>query len=166
MAECDVPSFSLGLDFSLDDTPPPSPSPNHVSDSDPDTRPDPPRRILKRLRRGPSSSTVHHQADPDPDPEPEPPSTVHHQADPETEPPSYIDVDEDIEEFSSQDDPVTGYCLFNYLFYVLFTIESQMYVLMCKRTTNCVRNGIELELEPVLKGLGYITNNYYLISSN
>ncbi|KAK7372027.1 hypothetical protein VNO80_05395 [Phaseolus coccineus] len=74
MANAEVPSFSLGLD-----TPPhspinPLPSPAaHVSDSDPDTRPDPPRPLLKRLRRGP--------------------------------PPPSLDADDDIEEFSSQEDP-------------------------------------------------------------
>ncbi|XP_004491393.1 uncharacterized protein [Cicer arietinum] len=92
MADFEAPSFSLGLDF--DDTPPPSPStsPNHdplpqVPDSDPDpeTLPNPPLHILKRLRRGPPSSS-------------------------KTDPPSCIDVDDDdIEEFSSQEDPVQGF---------------------------------------------------------
>ena len=77
MANSEVPSFSLGLD-----TPPhspinPLPSPAaRVSDSDPDTRPDPPRPLLKRLRRGP--------------------------------PPPSLDVDDDIEEFSSEEDPDQG----------------------------------------------------------
>lgn len=89
MAEFEAPSFSLGLD--LDDTPPPSPStsPNHdpvpqeVPDSDPESQPDPPIRILKRLRRAPPSSS-------------------------QTEPlPSFFDPDEDdIEEFSSQEEPL------------------------------------------------------------
>ncbi|CAJ1971394.1 unnamed protein product [Sphenostylis stenocarpa] len=76
MANSEVPSFSLGLD-----TPPhspinPPPSPTaHVSDSDPDIQPNSPRPILKRLRRGP--------------------------------PPTSLDADaeDDIEEFSSQEDP-------------------------------------------------------------
>ncbi|TKY57280.1 hypothetical protein E2542_SST21726 [Spatholobus suberectus] len=78
MANSEVPSFSLGLDLALDTpphspiNPPLSPAP-HVSDSDPETRPDPPRPILKRLRRGPP-------------------------------PPPFFDADE-IEEFSSEDDP-------------------------------------------------------------
>ncbi|RDX64721.1 hypothetical protein CR513_56685, partial [Mucuna pruriens] len=78
MANSEMPSFSLGLDLDLDTpphspiNPPPCPAP-YASDSDPDTRPDPPRPILKRLRRGP--------------------------------PPPSFDADDDIEEFSSQDDP-------------------------------------------------------------
>lgn len=100
MADFEAPSFSLGLDF--DDTPPPSPStsPNHdplpqVPDSDPDpeTLPNPPLHILKRLRRGPPSSS-------------------------KTDPPSCIDVDDDdIEEFSSQEDPVQGQFFYSYLNY-------------------------------------------------
>ncbi|KAK2420464.1 hypothetical protein QL285_031191 [Trifolium repens] len=93
MAECEAPSFSLGFDLDLHNTPPHSP--NHEftnlivpdSESDHETRPDPYRRVLKRLRRGP------------------PPSSAQHQ----TEPPSFIDAtadDDDIEEFSSQDEPV------------------------------------------------------------
>ncbi|CAL0317479.1 unnamed protein product [Lupinus luteus] len=87
MADFAAPSFSLGFDLSFDSdfsthqSPPLSPSPlrNHrdgddfapqVPDSDPETGPDPPRRILKRLRR--------------------------------TLP--CFDVDDDIQEFSSQDD--------------------------------------------------------------
>ncbi|KAK2397178.1 hypothetical protein QL285_058782 [Trifolium repens] len=87
MAEFEAPSFSLGLDF--DNTPPHSPL-NHdpllqVPDSDPETQPDPPIRILKRLRRGPpSSSSVHHQTE---------------------LPPSCIIADDDIEDFSSEDEP-------------------------------------------------------------
>ncbi|KAL2316763.1 hypothetical protein Fmac_030639 [Flemingia macrophylla] len=80
MANLELPSFSLGFD-----TPPHSPineppSPAlHVSDSDsdPQSRPDPPRSILKRLRRGP----------------PSPPPSVH-AAD-----------DDDIEDFSSPERP-------------------------------------------------------------
>ncbi|KAK7385957.1 hypothetical protein VNO78_31963 [Psophocarpus tetragonolobus] len=76
MANSEVPSFSLGLD-----TPPHSPiQPSlHVSDSDsdPESRDNPPRPILKRLRRGPP-----------------PPSLVLHP-----------EADDDIEQFSSQDDP-------------------------------------------------------------
>ncbi|XP_027332780.1 uncharacterized protein LOC113847726 [Abrus precatorius] len=81
MADSEIPSFSLGLDLALDTpshspiNPPPSPTPQ-VSDSDPETGPDPPRRILKRLRRGPLKQ---------PDPTPS------------------VDADDDIEEFSSQD---------------------------------------------------------------
>lgn len=100
MAEFEAPSFSLGLD--LDDTPPPSPStsPNHdpvpqeVPDSDPESQPDPPIRILKRLRRAPPSSS-------------------------QTEPrPSFFDPDEDdIEEFSSQEEPLQGQFLNSYLIY-------------------------------------------------
>ncbi|XP_061342282.1 uncharacterized protein LOC133288513 [Gastrolobium bilobum] len=92
MADCEAPSFSLGLDLAHE-TPPHSPinPPNHddddlgpqVSDSDPETRPDPPRRILKRLRRGPPQSL---------------PKQV--------EPPSRLDGDDDIEDFSSQDDDI------------------------------------------------------------
>ncbi|CAJ2633998.1 unnamed protein product [Trifolium pratense] len=88
MAEFEAPSFSLGLD--LDNTPPHSPL-NHdpipqVPDSDPESQPDPPIRILKRLRRGPpSSSPVHHQTG---------------------LPPPCINADDDIEEFSSEDEPV------------------------------------------------------------
>ncbi|CAI8586864.1 unnamed protein product [Vicia faba] len=90
MAELDAPSFSLGLD--LDDTPPPSPPPSPipdplliVPDSDPETRSDPPSRTLKRLRRGPPSSSVHCETQPQP---------------------SYFDADDDIEEFSSPEKPV------------------------------------------------------------
>ncbi|CAK8538799.1 unnamed protein product [Lathyrus sativus] len=93
MAEFEPPSFSLGLD--LDDTPPPSPPPPspipdpllQVPDSDPETRSDPPPRTLKRLRRGPPSSSVHHIPQPQP---------------------SYFDADDDIEEFSSPEKPVQG----------------------------------------------------------
>ena len=63
------PSFSLGLDLGLDsepqiapdDHPTQTPAPNdqdfgpEVMDSDPETRPEPPR-ILKRLRRGPTTT--------------------------------------------------------------------------------------------------------------
>ncbi|XP_058758929.1 uncharacterized protein LOC131632167 [Vicia villosa] len=87
MAECELPSFSLGFDLDSEDTSPHSPKPDPTlivpdSESDPETRPDPPRRIFKRLRRGLSSSVRH-----------------------QTEPPPCIDVDDDdIEEFS--DEPV------------------------------------------------------------
>ncbi|CAK8532928.1 unnamed protein product [Lathyrus sativus] len=90
MAECEVPSFSLGFDLDLQDSPSHSPNPDpHLivpdSESDPETRPDPPRRIFKRLRRGLSTSSVHHK----------------------TEPPPCTDIDDDdIEEFSDQDEPV------------------------------------------------------------
>ncbi|KAL2582681.1 hypothetical protein AAZV13_14G022500 [Glycine max] len=89
MANFEVPSFSLGLD----DTPPHSPihpplSPDlHVSDSDsdsdPESRPDPPRPLLKRLRRGPPPPCL------DPD----------------------ADADDDIEDFSSQEDPDQGHAV-------------------------------------------------------
>ncbi|GAU49984.1 hypothetical protein TSUD_287490 [Trifolium subterraneum] len=93
MAECEAPSFSLGFDLDLHNTPPHSP--NHDitnvtvpdSESDHETRPDSNRRIFKRLRRGLPSPSVQHQ----------------------TESPSFIDAaddDDDIEEFSSQDEPV------------------------------------------------------------
>ncbi|XP_027941848.1 uncharacterized protein LOC114195541 [Vigna unguiculata] len=76
MANSEVPSFSLGFDTPPHSpvNPPPSPI-AHVSDSEPDTRPDPPRPLLKRLRRGPPSPSLD------------------------------ADVDDDIEEFSSQEDP-------------------------------------------------------------
>ncbi|KAL5125828.1 hypothetical protein HKD37_02G005973 [Glycine soja] len=80
MENFEVPSFSLGLD----ETPPhspihPSPSPAdlHVSDSDPESRPYPPRPLLKRFRRD--------------------------------LPPPCLDADDDIEEFSSQEDPDQGH---------------------------------------------------------
>ncbi|OIW02870.1 hypothetical protein TanjilG_29646 [Lupinus angustifolius] len=90
MADFAAPSFSLGFDLSFDShqSPPLSPSPHHnhhrhdedfppqVPDSDPETGPDPPRRILKRLRRAP--------------------------------PHLCFDVDDDIQEFSSQDDVDDG----------------------------------------------------------
>ncbi|KAK7300083.1 hypothetical protein RJT34_10915 [Clitoria ternatea] len=81
MADPELPSFSLGLD-----TPPHSPiNPPHVSDSDsdPDTGPAPPRSIFKRLRRGPPLSS---------------------QKPSDTTPCFDLDLDDDIEEFSSQDD--------------------------------------------------------------
>ncbi|CAL5185490.1 unnamed protein product [Lathyrus oleraceus] len=92
MAECEVPSFSLGFDLDLEDSPPHSPNhdpllivPDSESESYPETRPDPPRRIFKRLRRGLPTSSVRHK----------------------TEPPPCINVDDDdIEEFSDQDEPV------------------------------------------------------------
>jgi len=100
--ECEAPSFSLGFDL---DSPTHDPTTLIVPDSgsDPDTRPDPPpRRILKRLRRGlPSPSSVRRQTEP-------PPSFV-------------VDIkvdDDDIEEFSSQDEPVQGSSISS--FFVLF----------------------------------------------
>lgn len=95
MDDEEAPSFSLGFDL---DSPNQDPTTLIVpdSDSDPDTRPDPPpRRILSRLRRGLPSS----------------PSFVRRPTEPP--PPSFvvdIDVDDydDIEEFSSQDEPVQG----------------------------------------------------------
>ncbi|XP_045818674.1 uncharacterized protein LOC123911315 [Trifolium pratense] len=95
MAECEAPSFSLGFDLDLHNTPPNSPNHNITnlivpdSESDHETRPDPHRRIFKRLRQGLPSPSVQHR----------------------TEPPSFIDAaedhdDDDIEEFSSQDEPV------------------------------------------------------------
>ncbi|CAI8593959.1 unnamed protein product [Vicia faba] len=97
MAECELPSFSLGFDLDPEDTPPHSSTPDPIlivpdsesdpilivpdSESDPETRPEPPRRIFKRLRHGLPSSTVRHQP----------------------EPPPCIDVDDDdIEEFSDE----------------------------------------------------------------
>ncbi|BAT80718.1 hypothetical protein LR48_Vigan07g022200 [Vigna angularis] len=76
MANSEVPSFSLGLDTPPHSpfNPPPSPT-AHVSDSELDTRADPPRPLLKRIRRGPPSPSLD------------------------------ADVDDDIEEFSSQEDP-------------------------------------------------------------
>ncbi|KAL4364464.1 hypothetical protein HN51_023782 [Arachis hypogaea] len=104
----EAPSFSLGLDFTFDSQPPElepepepePPSPIHpppindgndlnqeeVPDSDPDAAPDPPRRILKRLRRGLP-------------PQPQQPQQQQQQ---QQEPVFNFD-DEDIEEFSSQD---------------------------------------------------------------
>lgn len=120
MADCEAPSFSLGLD--LDDpvhesTPrsplsPPGASARaedeeglgpQVVDSDPDVGPDPPPRILKRLRRGPgngSSSSVQRQE----------------------ELQSGLDGDDDIEEFSSQDDLLEGksFYVVASLFYLIF----------------------------------------------
>ncbi|WJX70965.1 hypothetical protein P8452_55015 [Trifolium repens] len=93
MAECEAPSFSLGFDLDFHSTPPNSPNHDFTnlivpdSESDHETRPDPYRRVLKRLRRGLPFPSVPHQ----------------------TEPPSFIGVaddNDDIEEFSSQDEPV------------------------------------------------------------
>lgn len=97
MVECEAPSFSLGLEF--DDSPPPSLKHTpldhdyllslEVPDSDPETLPDPPRRTLKRLRRGLRSSA-------------------------QTNPPSCFDAadeEDDIEEFS-QEDPVQGQIIY------------------------------------------------------
>lgn len=126
MAECDAPSFSLGLDFSFDlDTPPhsplradPPPSASPGDDPgpqvpDPETRPDPPRSILKRLRRGP------------------PPSSVSQQV----EPPPCFDADDDIEEFSSQEDPIQGslLCFFDYFFLSYLPLKYQMYIFLCAK---------------------------------
>lgn len=112
MDDEEAPSFSLGFDLD---------SPNQDlttlivpdSDSDPDTRPyPPPRRILKRLRRGlPSSSSFVRRPT-----EPPPPSFV-----------VDIDVDDcdDIEEFSSQDEPVQGPS--NSFFFFLFSFGFRIY---------------------------------------
>lgn len=92
MAGYDPPSFSLGLDLGLDSEPQiapdkhptQTPAPHdedfgpEVMDSDPESRPEPPR-ILKRLRRGPTTT-------------------------PTTKTPSPRAVDDDIEDFSSEDD--------------------------------------------------------------
>ncbi|KAL0000830.1 hypothetical protein SO802_014611 [Lithocarpus litseifolius] len=70
MAGYEPPSFSLGLDLGLDSEPQIAPPDKHptqtpaphdedfgpeVMDSDPESRPEPPR-ILKRLRRGPTTT--------------------------------------------------------------------------------------------------------------
>ncbi|KAK7320385.1 hypothetical protein VNO77_29807 [Canavalia gladiata] len=81
MVDCDVPSFSLGLDSPPHSPINPPPSPTQLSNSYSHSDPDPPRRILKRLRRGP-------------------PPSVRNQSDP----PPCFDADDDIEEFSSQED--------------------------------------------------------------
>lgn len=101
MANFEVPSFSLGLD----DTPPHSPihpplSPDlHVSDSDsdsdPESRPDPPRPLLKRLRRGPPPPCL------DPD----------------------ADADDDIEDFSSQEDPDQGQVSLHFKYFTSFSLS-------------------------------------------
>ncbi|KAG5053366.1 hypothetical protein JHK87_005564 [Glycine soja] len=80
MENFEVPSFSLGLDETPPHSPihpPPSPADLHVSDSDPESRPYPPRPLLKRFRRD--------------------------------LPPPCLDADDDIEEFSSQEDPDQGH---------------------------------------------------------
>ena len=96
MAGYDPPSFSLGLDLGLDSEPQiapdkhptQTPAPHdedfgpEVMDSDPESRPEPPR-ILKRLRRGPTTT-------------------------PTTKTPSSHAVDDDIEDFSSEDDFLKG----------------------------------------------------------
>ncbi|MED6173576.1 hypothetical protein PIB30_060849 [Stylosanthes scabra] len=102
----EAPSFSLGFDFTFDSqSPEPEPEPERhspihpppisngndldqqeVPDSDPDTAPDPPRRVLKRLRRGLP---------------PQPPPPPQQQQQPQE--PVFNCDDEDIEEFSSQD---------------------------------------------------------------
>lgn len=113
MAECEVPSFSLGFDLDLEDSPPHSPNhdpllivPDSESESDPETRPDPPRRIFKRLRRGLPTSSVRHK----------------------TEPPPCINVDDDdIEEFSDQDEPVQGQIVYSFIFYFLYFFVSIYY---------------------------------------
>jgi hypothetical protein len=104
MAECEAPSFSLGFDLDFHSTPPNSPNHDFTnlivpdSESDHETRPDPYRRVLKRLRRGLPSPSVPHQ----------------------TEPPSFIGVaddNDDIEEFSSQDEPVQGRSIFSFFYF-------------------------------------------------
>ncbi|KAF3953792.1 hypothetical protein CMV_020798 [Castanea mollissima] len=93
MAGYEPPSFSLGLDLGLDSEPQIAPDKHptqkpaphdedfgpEVMDSDPESRPEPPR-ILKRLRRGPTTTS------------------------PTTKTPSSHVVDDDIEDFSSEDD--------------------------------------------------------------
>ncbi|XP_028789568.1 uncharacterized protein LOC114745579 [Neltuma alba] len=102
MADCEAPSFSLGLDLdhTVDESAPRSPlSPPRasaraedeegfgpdVAESDPDMAPDPPPRILKRLRRGPGDGSA---------------SSVQRQKGL----PSGFDGDDDIEDFSDEED--------------------------------------------------------------
>jgi len=88
-AEAEAPSFSLGFDL---DSPNQDPTTLIVPDSDSDTRPyPPPRRILKRLRRGPPSFVVDIEE---------------------------VD-DDDIEDFSSQDEPVQGSSNSSFFFFFL-----------------------------------------------
>ena len=94
MENFEGPSFSLGLD----ETPPhspihPSPSPAdlHVSDSDPESRPYPPRPLLKRFRRD--------------------------------LPPPCLDADDDIEEFSSQEDPDQGQVSLHFKYFTSFSLS-------------------------------------------
>ena len=96
MAGYDPPSFSLGLDLGLDSEPQIAPDKHptqtptpldedfrhEVMDSDPESRPEPPR-ILKHLKRGPTTTLT-------------------------TKTPSPRAVDDDIEDFSSEDDFLKG----------------------------------------------------------
>ncbi|KAI4308012.1 hypothetical protein L6164_031131 [Bauhinia variegata] len=106
MADCEAPSFSLGLDLGFDSEPPSNELPPHspirpvacgrkygdedlgplVVDSDQDTGPEPPARILKRLRRRPGGGS----------------SSVRKQEKPKV----CFAGDDDIEEFSSEEDLV------------------------------------------------------------
>lgn len=119
MADCEIPSFSLGLDLdhTVHEAPssplsPPGASARpddeegfgpEVIESDPDLGPDPPPRILKRLRRGLASQSS---------------SSVQRQEDLQ----SCLDADDDIEEFSSQDDLLEGNSLYliEFLSYLIF----------------------------------------------
>ncbi|XP_054817563.1 uncharacterized protein LOC129317220 [Prosopis cineraria] len=102
MADCEAPSFSLGLDLdhNVDESNSRSPlslprASAHVEDkecfgpdvveSDPDMAPDPPPRILKRLRRGPGDGS---------------PPPIQRQEGLR----SGCDGDDDIEEFSDEED--------------------------------------------------------------
>ena len=97
MADCEAPSFSLGLDLLFDSEPhiladPINTKPqfgneenedfSHAADSDPETRTEPPT-VFRRLRRG------------------LPPPR-------EATPLRRSDVDDEIEEFSSQEDVLEG----------------------------------------------------------
>ncbi|KAJ7963829.1 Rho GTPase-activating protein [Quillaja saponaria] len=99
MADYEPPSFSLGLDLCHDSEPQITDLchsaqklvPNNeeelgpqVIDSDPEMGPEPPTQILKRLKRGPSAGLS--------------------SAKKKEEPQSCCDGDDDIEDFSSQDD--------------------------------------------------------------
>ena len=116
MADCEPPSFSLGFDFFFDSehqiaqdplvhSTGPKPEDDdddeeeefgtRVEDSDPETRPEPPR-VLKRLRRGP------------------PPLLC------ETTPSRSCVGDDEIEEFSSQDDDLEGILVHGFDFVLIF----------------------------------------------
>ena len=92
MAGYEPPSFSLGLDLGLDSEPQiapdkhptqtPAPRDENFGPEVMDSDPEPPR-ILKRLRRGPTTT-------------------------PTTKTPSSHAVDDDIEDFSSEDDFLKG----------------------------------------------------------
>ncbi|GLT73321.1 hypothetical protein SLA2020_451890 [Shorea laevis] len=85
MAGCEPPSFSLGLDLGLDWEPQDEVFGPEVLDSDPEIGPEPPR-ILKRLRRGPTTATKT--------------PLLQKRLD---SPQSFCARDDEIEEFSSQD---------------------------------------------------------------